>query len=89
MGDQKFRHKCAHRLEQFLRDGGTLVMATHDQEEVRRFADQVLWFEHGRVVMEGSADAVLKEYNAPDEEESDTLAADSPQPDTGARHGEL
>lgn len=61
VGDQKFRDKCARRLRRFLDGGGTLVMATHDQEEVRRFAGHVVWFEHGRVVMEGRPDDVLRE----------------------------
>ncbi len=71
VGDQKFRHKCATRLQRFLDEGGTLVMATHDQDEVRRFARHVIWFEHGRVAMEGPPEPVLHEYNAPDIDEGE------------------
>lgn len=71
VGDLAFRKKCADRLQTFLEDGGTLVMATHDLDEVRRFASHVIWFEHGKVYMEGPTDQVLKEYTAPDIDEGE------------------
>ncbi len=69
VGDQAFRNKCFKRLQRFLSDGGTLVMATHDLDEVSRLASHVIWFEHGKVAMEGPTEPVLHEYNAPDIEE--------------------
>ncbi len=71
VGDLGFRKKCAQRLHSFIDKGGTLVMATHDLEDIRRFASHVIWFEHGRVLMEGPTEQVLKEYTAPDVEEGE------------------
>ncbi len=71
VGDLAFRRKCADRLQTFLDDGGTLVMATHDLEEVRRFASHVIWFEHGKLYMQGPTEQVLQEYTAPDVEDED------------------
>lgn len=66
VGDLGFRRKCAARIQSFIEAGGTLVMATHDLEDVRRFATHVLWFEHGRLYMQGPPEEVLREYTAPD-----------------------
>lgn len=84
VGDQKFRERCFTRLEHFLAEGGTLVMATHNLEEVQRFATRVIWFEHGKVAMEGPPELVIREYNAPDLPEPPESPAppESPEPST-------
>ena len=46
-------------LRGFTKDGGTVVMATHDVELVAATADEVAWLDHGKLVKQGSVAEVL------------------------------
>jgi len=62
VGDQAFQVKCLERMEAFKRQGRTIVCATHSPTLVERLCDQAMWLDHGQVIMQGEARAVVEAY---------------------------
>ncbi len=52
-GDQWFLSRAQERLEKFLGEVGTLILASHSIELLNRFCARGLVLEHGRVVFDG------------------------------------
>jgi ABC-2 type transport system ATP-binding protein/teichoic acid transport system ATP-binding protein len=61
-GDAAFRNKAVTRMEQLVCSDVTVVMASHELDRVRDFADHVLWLDKGHVQMEGDSREVVQAY---------------------------
>ncbi len=64
VGDAYFQHKCIRRIRRFREAGTTMLFVSHDPIAVKTLCDRALLLDHGRLVREGSAEAVLDYYNA-------------------------
>ena len=64
VGDSDFQEKSGAALRERIHGGTTVVFVSHGDEQVRQVCDRVVWIEHGRSVMEGDVDDVLKAYHA-------------------------
>ncbi len=62
VGDQYFQRKCVRKIEEFIDQGRTIVLVSHDLHSVRSLCDQVLWLREGRVVALGPAAEVVDAY---------------------------
>lgn len=62
VGDQQFQLKCLDRIADLRRQGITICLVTHAIETVRQLCSRAVWFEHGRLRADGSAEAVAREY---------------------------
>jgi ABC-type polysaccharide/polyol phosphate transport system ATPase subunit len=62
VGDQGFRTRCDRRMLEFHREGGTLIVVTHDLESVRDLCSRAIWLEKGRVHMDGPVERVFDAY---------------------------
>ena len=60
VGDTDFQEKSGAALRERIHGGTTVVFVSHGDAQVRQVCDRVLWIEHGRSVMEGAVDDVLK-----------------------------
>jgi lipopolysaccharide transport system ATP-binding protein len=63
VGDERFIQKCLARIAQFRREGGTMLLVTHDPDTVKRLCQRAMLIEKGAVVTIGSADDVITEYH--------------------------
>lgn len=63
VGDTEFQEKSGAALRERMREGQTVVLVSHDEEQIRRRCDRVLWIEHGRSVLEGDRDEVFAAYH--------------------------
>ena len=63
VGDERFVQKCLARIAQFRREGGTMLLVTHDPGTVKRLCARAMLLEKGHVVMLGDADDVMTEYH--------------------------
>ena len=61
-GDAAFYEKAEKRLEHFLRRTGTLILASHSKELLRRFCKRGLVFSEGMIVFDGKLEDALKFY---------------------------
>jgi len=63
VGDTEFQEKSGAALRERMQEGHTVVLVSHDEEQIRRRCDRVLWIEHGRSVLEGGRDEVFAAYH--------------------------
>jgi len=64
VGDDAFQQACLERIGEFRRDGCTIVMASHDLEQVRTFCDRALLFHQGHLMFDGAPDEAIDQYSA-------------------------
>ena len=62
VGDQAFRDRCLQRLRTFHERGGTVILVSHELEQVRALCDRGIWLSDGQVMMDGPIDTVLAGY---------------------------
>jgi ABC-2 type transport system ATP-binding protein len=62
VGDQAFRARCLERLGQYHARGGTLILVSHELDQLRALCTRGVWLEEGRIVMDGAIDEVLARY---------------------------
>jgi ABC-2 type transport system ATP-binding protein len=53
VGDERFQRKCLDRVDQFQREGRTILLVTHSADTVRSKCDRGVVLSHGRMVAEG------------------------------------
>ena len=64
VGDAAFQEKSGAALRERIHSGTTVVFVSHGDAQIRQVCDRALWIEHGRSVMQGSVDDVLRAYHA-------------------------
>ena len=64
VGDTEFQEKSGAALRERIHGGTTVVFVSHSDAAVRQVCDSALWIEHGRSVMQGPVDDVLRAYHA-------------------------
>jgi ABC-type polysaccharide/polyol phosphate transport system ATPase subunit len=62
VGDHAFQLKCMERIEELRRGGVTIVLVSHDAEQIRRVCNRVLWIRQGRLERDAETATVLAEY---------------------------
>lgn len=62
VGDAEFQRKCLQKMGEVTRSGRTILFVSHNMHTVRNLCTQALCLESGNVVMEGSADDVVRFY---------------------------
>ena len=63
VGDTEFRNRCANRMEKMMRDGVTMILVSHNLNEVRTLCQRTLMLFKGNVLMEGPTQRVLEKYH--------------------------
>lgn len=63
-GDAHFQQKAIERMNSIVESAGILVVASHNNQLLRRVTDRCLWLEEGRVRAVGPTLEVLDEYDA-------------------------
>ena len=62
VGDQHFQEKCFAKLKDLKESGKTIVIVTHNMDQVKQFCNRAVWLYDGEIRMDGKVDPVLKEY---------------------------
>ncbi len=64
VGDESFQKKCIRWIEQYLAEGGTLLMVSHSMYQVQKLCHQAMWLENGRAREMGDVFDVTQAYLA-------------------------
>ena len=70
VGDQAFRNKCSRWLDEYIEEGGTLLLVSHSVYQIQSLCRQALWLHQGRLHMAGDAYQVTQAYLAWNEQRS-------------------
>ena len=62
VGDAAFQQKCYDVLDRMRGEGRTILLVTHDMEQVQRFCDRALLLDRGRLVAIGDSRSVARQY---------------------------
>lgn len=64
VGDERFQKKCVRWIDQYLADGGTLLLVSHSLYHVQKLCRQAIWLKDGRIEASGNAFEVTQRYQA-------------------------
>ncbi|MFO0041706.1 MAG: ABC transporter ATP-binding protein [Pseudomonadota bacterium] len=64
VGDESFQRKCIRWLEDYLADGGTLLLVSHSMYHVQKLCRHALWIHRGRIEARGDVHEVTQRYLA-------------------------
>jgi lipopolysaccharide transport system ATP-binding protein len=62
VGDVAFQAKCLDRIAQIKASGCAILLVSHDMPTVVDFCDHALWLDGGRLVAQGPAAEVTRQY---------------------------
>lgn len=62
VGDQAFQKKSYARMQEMMSGGTTVLMVSHDIEQVKKMCHRVVWLDHGKVVEIGPAREICDNY---------------------------
>ncbi len=62
VGDASFVPKCLDKINEFRRQGKTIVFVSHDLPAVERICHEVIWLKAGRIQMQGDPRRVVAAY---------------------------
>lgn len=64
VGDESFQKKCIRWMEQYLEEGGTLLLVSHSMYHAQKLCKHALWMSHGAVMQYGDVFDVTQAYLA-------------------------
>lgn len=64
VGDREFRAKSLARIREIRAHANTVVMVSHNLNEIRSTCTRTIWLDQGRVVLDGDTASVLAAYEA-------------------------
>lgn len=62
VGDEEFQRRCFEHIHKLRREGVTIVLVSHSLGLVQSMCDRAAWFDHGRVLEEGTPVEVCTSY---------------------------
>jgi teichoic acid transport system ATP-binding protein len=62
-GDRDFRLKSEKRFQEIREQAGTLFLVSHNPGSIEENCDRAIWIEQGKVVADGAASDVMREYS--------------------------
>jgi ABC-2 type transport system ATP-binding protein/lipopolysaccharide transport system ATP-binding protein len=64
VGDEDFQRKCLDHMEVLRSQGVTIVLVSHDLNQVRELCDRVAWIDRAHLVEVGDPTEVCARYVA-------------------------
>ena len=62
VGDFRFQEKCNERIKEMMKGKTTVILVSHQMEQIEKMCDGVLWLDHGHVKMVGKTREVCDVY---------------------------
>jgi lipopolysaccharide transport system ATP-binding protein len=64
VGDINFQKKCLGKMGDVARAGRTVILVSHQMNQMRRLCHRVAWIDGGRIRMTGSAHEIVSAYES-------------------------
>jgi lipopolysaccharide transport system ATP-binding protein len=62
VGDVAFQQKCFKQIEKFKQQGYSILLVSHDSQQITRFCDEALWLHGGLTMAYGDPSTVVERY---------------------------
>lgn len=84
VGDINFQKKCLGKMGDVARAGRTVVLVSHQMNQIRRLCHRVVWVDDGSIRLNGNTHEIVSAYeSAMARGDSDGLSRDRGRPDGG------
>lgn len=64
VGDDYFQHKSFARIQEFRKQGTTLLLVSHDKAAIQAVCDRAILLDHGQILKIGNPEEIMDYYNA-------------------------
>lgn len=64
VGDVNFQRKCLFKMNEFKKQGRTIVFVSHDMNAIRSICDRVIYLENGKITRIGKTNQIVAMYLA-------------------------
>lgn len=64
VGDQAFKEKSLQRIREIQKSAGTVIMVTHNLNEIRQTCSRAIWLDKGKLRANGAVDDVIGQYES-------------------------
>ena len=64
VGDAAFQRQCLGKMKDVSTEGRTVILVSHQMNQIRRLCTKAIWLDGGRVRAEGDVGDTLREYEA-------------------------
>ncbi|PYE55739.1 ABC transporter ATP-binding protein [Deinococcus yavapaiensis] len=89
VGDLAFQRKCLERVASIKASGCTIVLVSHDENQVRELCDEVAWLSGGVLAWHGETNAVMDAYVAEMNDRTRRLTPSPAVQEAEQEHGSL
>lgn len=62
VGDYEFRQKSKKVFQQMKKEGKTVIIVSHELDQIKEYCDRTVWLDHGKIVLSGQPETVIKAY---------------------------
>ena len=62
VGDATFRRRCLDQIDTFKRAGKTIIVVSHNLQEIEKIAQRIVLLDHGAVCADGRPSEVIESY---------------------------
>jgi ABC-2 type transport system ATP-binding protein len=62
VGDEAFQKKCMDKIEEFQREGRSIIFVSHALGQIEELCDRVLLLDHGKVVFDGIPETAVERF---------------------------
>ncbi len=62
VGDAKFKKKSANKLKKMMKSGVTVLLVSHQSEQVRTICNKAIILDHGRLIASGKSEEICDMY---------------------------
>jgi len=64
VGDIEFQKKCMNKIMEFKKRGVTLVLVSHNMDDIRMVCERVVWLKNQQIHMHGPSESVVSTYES-------------------------
>lgn len=64
VGDERFQAKCVDRIQRFKQEGRTILLVTHNADQVRALCDRAVVLDTGEMIADGNTQDSLRIFRA-------------------------
>ena len=62
VGDYTFRQKSKKIFNKMKQQGKTVIIVTHELDQIKKFCDKTIWLDHGKIIDYGTPNSVISQY---------------------------
>lgn len=62
VGDLGFQEKCMRKMEEFKKNGATIIFVSHSMKTIKDFCTRVIYLKEGRIVYDGEINEGIEMY---------------------------